>query len=45
MNDFKPYRCEQCVHGIYDPYDETFDCGAGCIEISECKTSFIEVNN
>lgn len=33
MDSINSYQCERCVHGIYDQQDDTWNCGAGCIEI------------
>lgn len=40
MDSINSYQCERCVHGIYDQQDDTWNCGAGCIEISECSKEY-----
>ena len=37
---FEPFRCEDCVHGIYNPHDSCLEDGCGATDEIECKSMY-----
>lgn len=37
---FEPFRCEDCIHGIYNHNDSCWEDGCGAIDEEECEEMY-----
>lgn len=42
LKTFIPFRCEDCIYGIYNPYDSCWEDGCHVEDEKECEELFEE---